>query len=68
MILATPSDRYCPDNKYFWSYFLPELERLSKVFGFRIRYVSADSAYASNRAYKEVRERLNAIPGIKPCK
>ena len=68
IILATLSDRYCHDSEPFWSYFLPELERLSKVFGFRIRYVSADSAYASNRAYKEVKERLNAIPGIKPCK
>ncbi|RLG80827.1 MAG: hypothetical protein DRO40_10615 [Thermoprotei archaeon] len=68
IILATPSDRYCHDSEPFWSYFLPELERLSKIFGFKIRYVSADSAYASNRAYKEVRERLNAIPGIKPCK
>ncbi|MHA1590214.1 MAG: transposase [Candidatus Njordarchaeales archaeon] len=68
IILATPSDRYCHDSEPFWSYFLPELERLSKVFGFRIRYVSADSAYASNKAYREVRKRLNAIPGIKPCR
>jgi len=68
IILATPSDRYCHDSKPLWNYFLPELEGLSKVFGFKISYVSADSAYTSNRAYKEVRERLNAMPGIKPCK
>ena len=68
IILATPSDRYCHDSEPFWNYFLPELERLAKTFGFRIHYVSADSAYASNKAYEEVRARLKAIPSIKPCK
>jgi len=68
IILATLSDRYCNDSEPLWNYFLPELERLSKVFGFKIRYVSADSAYASNRAYKEVKEGLNAMLGIKPCR
>jgi len=68
VILATPSDGYCHNSEPFRNYFLPRLERLAKSFGFGIRYIPADSAYASNKAYEEVRERPNAIPGIKSCK
>ena len=50
------------------NYFLPEPKRFAKIFGIKIRYVSADSLYASNRAYKEVRERFNAISSIRPCR
>ena len=66
IILATLSDRYCNDSEPLWNYFLPELEKIAKVFGFMIRYVSADSAYASNGAYKEVKESPNAIPVSRP--
>ncbi len=54
IILATPSGRYCHDRKPFWNYSLPELDRLPKVFGFKIRHVSADWTYPSNGVYGAV--------------
>jgi len=49
-------------------YFLGELAELSRELGFKIRVISADSAYSSSEAYERVRRELRAIPAIKPSK
>ena len=68
IILATPSDRYYHDSNPLKSYFIDELAKLSRELGFRIKVVSADSAYSSNEVYKRIKEELRAIPAIKPSK
>ena len=68
IVLAAPSDRYYHDSNPLKLYFIDELARLSRELGFRIKIVSADSAYSSSEAYKRIREELDAIPAIKPSK
>jgi len=68
IILATPSNRYYHDSKPFKLYFLGELAELYRELGFKIRVISADSAYSSSEAYERVRRELRAIPAIKPSK
>lgn len=65
ILLATPSDRYYHDINPFRLYFLPVLRLLADEFGFKIKYISADSAYAAEDTYKAV-EELGALPTIKP--
>ena len=67
ILFATPSDRYYHDINPFKLYFLPALRLLAKEFGFKVKYVSADPAYASEDTYKAV-EELKAIVAIKPKK
>ena len=68
IILATPSDRYYHDSNPLKLYFIDELAKLSGELGFRIKVVSADSAYSSSEVYKRIKEELGAIPAIKPSK
>lgn len=49
-------------------YFIDELAKLSRELGFRIKVVSANSAYSSSEVYKRIKEELGAIPAIKPSK
>ena len=68
ILLATPSDRYYHDIKPLRKYFLRELKRLCRRFSFRIKAISADSAYDSEDIYRRIRIELDAIPAIKPAK
>ena len=64
IVLATATDRYCHDLTPMREYFLAELEALAED-GYRIEFVSADSAYASEDVYRRL-EAIGAYPGIKP--
>jgi len=68
IILATPNDRYYHDINPMRHYFIDELAKLAKMFGLKIKVVSTDSAYASEDIYRNIREKLNATPAIKPNK
>ncbi len=58
IVLATPSDRYYHDSKPLKLYFIDELAKLSRKLSFKIKIVSADSAYSSSETYKNIREKL----------
>lgn len=68
IILATPSDRYYHDSNPLKLYFIKELAKLARELGFRVKVVSADSAYSSSEAYRRVKRELGAIPAIKPSR
>ncbi len=63
--LATPSDRYYHDSKPLKLYFIDELAKLSRKPGFKIKIVSADSAYSSSETYKKIREKLGGNTSYK---
>ena len=68
IILATPSDRYYHDLNPLKLYFIDELAKLARELGFKIKVISADSAYSSSEIYKRIKEEIKAIPAIKPSK
>ena len=68
MLVATPTDRYVHDIKPFKNYFVKGIKRMAKMLGFRIKAVSADSAYASEDTYRMIWRELGAIAAVKPKK
>lgn len=68
IIVATPTDRYVHDIKPLKNYFIKRLKKMAKMLGFRIKVVSADSAYASETTYRLIRSELRATAAIKPRK
>ena len=68
IVVATPTDRYVHDVQPMRKYFVKRLRKIARMLGFRIKAVSADSAYAAEDVYRAIKRELKAAATIKPKK